>query len=76
MVGFFFNFQYQFTMTIDFFLFSFDNSSASNRIIHAKDHASIQINFVDIDESGLFKSSCTAYAICGALRRMVCIILQ
>ncbi|UXI16788.1 cuticle protein 16.8-like [Sarcoptes scabiei] len=44
--------------------------SASNRIIHAKDHASIQISFVDVDENGLYKPSCTSYAICGALRRM------
>lgn len=46
-------------------------SSASNRIIHAKDHASIQIRFVDVDENGRFKSSSAAFAICGALRRMV-----
>ncbi|KAI2805331.1 40S ribosomal protein S21 [Blomia tropicalis] len=44
--------------------------SASNRIIHAKDHASVQISFVDVDENGLYKNSQTAYAICGALRRM------
>ncbi|CAG2168723.1 unnamed protein product [Oppiella nova] len=46
--------------------------SASNRIIHAKDHASIQINLAEVDEStGRVTSNHTAYAICGALRRMV-----
>ena len=45
--------------------------SASNRILSAKDHASIQINLAEVDEStgrttGAFKT----YAICGAIRRM------
>ncbi|KAK2703680.1 hypothetical protein QYM36_017976 [Artemia franciscana] len=44
--------------------------SASNRIIHAKDHASIQINFVDVDESGRAQSTFKTFAICGAIRRM------
>jgi len=45
--------------------------SASNRIIHAKDHASIQINLAEVDEStGRVTGNQTAYAICGALRRM------
>ncbi|CAG2168724.1 unnamed protein product [Oppiella nova] len=39
--------------------------------IHAKDHASIQINLAEVDEStGRVTSNHTAYAICGALRRM------
>lgn len=46
-------------------------SSASNRIIHAKDHASIQLNFVDVDEStGRMTDSYKTYAICGEIRRM------
>lgn len=50
----------------------FFTSSASNRIIHAKDHASIQINLAEVDEStGRVTGNQTAYAICGALRRMV-----
>ncbi|RWS06116.1 cell protein CPr6-like protein, partial [Dinothrombium tinctorium] len=45
--------------------------SASNRIIHAKDHASIQINLAEIDEkTGRVTGSNVSYAICGALRRM------
>lgn len=46
-------------------------SSASNRIIHAKDHASIQLNFVDVDEStGRMLDTYKTYAICGEIRRM------
>ncbi|XP_041357007.1 uncharacterized protein LOC121374129 [Gigantopelta aegis] len=45
--------------------------SASNRIIAAKDHASIQINLANVDEStGRMTGSNTTYAICGAIRRM------
>ena len=46
-------------------------SSASNRIIAAKDHASIQLNFADVDEStGRMTGSYKTYAVCGAIRRM------
>lgn len=46
-------------------------SSASNRIIHAKDHASIQINLVDVDETtGRMTDTVKTYAICGEIRRM------
>ncbi|KAJ4436350.1 hypothetical protein ANN_18981 [Periplaneta americana] len=45
--------------------------SASNRIIHAKDHASIQINIADIDPTtGRMTETSKMYAICGAIRRM------
>ncbi|XP_048762928.1 40S ribosomal protein S21-like [Ostrea edulis] len=45
--------------------------SASNRIIAAKDHASIQINIADVDPStGRMTGSNTTYAICGNIRRM------
>lgn len=48
-----------------------NSSSASNRIIHAKDHASIQINLVDVDETtGRMLDTSKAYAICGEIRRM------
>jgi hypothetical protein len=47
-------------------------SSASNRIIHAKDHASIQINVADVDEkTGMALPTFKTYAICGSIRRMV-----
>ncbi|XP_077546714.1 ribosomal protein S21 [Haemaphysalis longicornis] len=45
--------------------------STSNRIIHAKDHASIQINLAIVDEhSGRATGETKSYAICGAIRRM------
>merc|ERR1712136_231523 len=45
--------------------------SASNRIIVAKDHASIQLNIVDVDEkTGRMTGTSKTYAICGTIRRM------
>ncbi|CAO4370124.1 Protein CBR-RPS-21 [Caenorhabditis briggsae] len=46
--------------------------SSSNRIIGPKDHAAVQIDFVDVDpETGrMIPGKSTRYAICGALRRM------
>lgn len=45
--------------------------SASNRIIHAKDHASIQINITEVDESyGRMTGQYETYAICGDIRKM------
>ncbi|XP_013403352.1 40S ribosomal protein S21-like [Lingula anatina] len=45
--------------------------SASNRIIAAKDHASIQINLAEVDENtGRMTGSNRTYAICGQIRRM------
>merc|ERR1712223_90296 len=47
------------------------NCSASNRIIAAKDHASIQLNIADVDEkTGRMTGSTKTYAICGTIRRM------
>jgi len=45
--------------------------SASNRIISAKDYASIQINLAEVDEStGRMTGVNKMYAICGNIRRM------
>ncbi|XP_045597382.1 small ribosomal subunit protein eS21 isoform X2 [Procambarus clarkii] len=45
--------------------------SASNRIIYAKDHASIQINLAEVDEStGRMTGQYKTYAICGDIRKM------
>lgn len=50
----------------------FVNSSASNRIIPAKDHASIQINLAEIDSStGRITGNHKILTISGAIRRMV-----
>ncbi|XP_013876046.1 small ribosomal subunit protein eS21 [Austrofundulus limnaeus] len=45
--------------------------SASNRIIGAKDHASIQLNIAEVDKvTGRFNGQFKTYAICGPIRRM------
>ncbi|XP_020781480.1 40S ribosomal protein S21 isoform X1 [Boleophthalmus pectinirostris] len=45
--------------------------SASNRIIAAKDHASVQINIAELDKTtGRFNGQYQTYGICGAIRRM------
>ncbi|TKR92320.1 hypothetical protein L596_007000 [Steinernema carpocapsae] len=46
--------------------------SSSSRIISAKDHASVQIDFVEVDpETGrMIHGKTTRYTICGQLRRM------
>jgi small subunit ribosomal protein S21e len=46
--------------------------SSSSRIISAKDHASVQIDLVDVDpQTGrMTNNPPKRYAICGALRRM------
>uniref|UniRef100_A0A060TCG6 40S ribosomal protein S21 n=1 Tax=Blastobotrys adeninivorans TaxID=409370 RepID=A0A060TCG6_BLAAD len=43
--------------------------SATNRIIKAKDHASVQINVANVDEQGrAIPNSNTTYALCGYVR--------
>jgi small subunit ribosomal protein S21e len=55
----------------DFFFFSF--SSATNRLITAKDHASVQINIGHLDESGLYNGQFSTFALCGFTRAQVLI---
>jgi small subunit ribosomal protein S21e len=43
--------------------------SATNRIIAAKDHASVQINLADLNEDGVKTGSSTTYALCGYVRQ-------
>ncbi|BGO91680.1 hypothetical protein NBRC10512_008128 [Rhodotorula toruloides] len=42
--------------------------SATNRLIIAKDHASVQINVAEVDESGKMTGSNVTYAFCGSVR--------
>ncbi|KAF9381994.1 40S ribosomal protein S21, partial [Mortierella sp. AD011] len=42
--------------------------SATNRLIGAKDHASVQINIGDVDENGRYTGSFTTYALSGYVR--------
>ncbi|CDK24360.1 unnamed protein product [Kuraishia capsulata CBS 1993] len=44
--------------------------SATNRIIKAKDHSSVQINIANVDEEGvLIPNDVTTYALCGYIRQ-------
>ena len=44
-------------------------SSATNRLITAKDHASVQINVADVDAEGRATNSFATYAFCGFIRK-------
>ncbi|TGZ83048.1 40S ribosomal protein S21 [Ascodesmis nigricans] len=44
--------------------------SATNRIIKAKDHASVQISVGKVDENGRYTGENINYAICGFVRSM------
>ncbi|CAG8474602.1 15156_t:CDS:2 [Funneliformis caledonium] len=42
--------------------------SATNRLITAKDHASVQINVGEVDENGHYTGKYVTYALCGFVR--------
>ncbi|KFX96404.1 hypothetical protein O988_05342 [Pseudogymnoascus sp. VKM F-3808] len=44
--------------------------SATNRIIKAKDHASVQISVGKVDENGRYTGDNQVYALCGFVRSM------
>jgi small subunit ribosomal protein S21e len=44
--------------------------SATNRIIKAKDHASVQISIGKVDENGRYTGENQVYALCGFVRAM------
>ncbi|RWW40251.1 hypothetical protein BHE74_00054354 [Ensete ventricosum] len=46
--------------------------SATNRLITAKDHASVQINIGHLDESGVYTGQFTTFALSGFIRAQVC----
>ncbi|KAL9616964.1 MAG: hypothetical protein Q9160_008234 [Pyrenula sp. 1 TL-2023] len=43
--------------------------SATNRIIKAKDHASVQISVGKVDENGRYTGENQVYALCGFVRQ-------
>ncbi|KAI7856305.1 30S ribosomal protein S21e [Circinella umbellata] len=43
--------------------------SATNRLIKAKDHASVQINVGDVNAEGRLTGTYSTYAFCGFVRR-------
>ena len=42
--------------------------SATNKIINPKDHASVQINVLDVDENGVALNTNTTFALSGRVR--------
>lgn len=42
--------------------------AATNRLIKAHDHASVQINVCDVDEEGKMLPTHTTFALCGFIR--------
>ncbi|BAT80261.1 hypothetical protein VIGAN_02325900 [Vigna angularis var. angularis] len=42
--------------------------SATNRLITAKDHASVQINIGHVDENGIYNGQFSTFALCGFIR--------
>lgn len=47
-----------------------ENSHASNRIIYAKDHASIGLAFAELDDHGHITGATKTINICGEIRKM------
>lgn len=45
--------------------------SATNRLITAKDHASVQINVGHLDENGVYNGHFSTFALCGYVRAQV-----
>ena len=46
-------------------------SSATNRLITSKDHASVQINIGHLDENGIYTGQFSTFALCGFIRAQV-----
>ncbi len=46
-------------------------SAWSNKLITAKDHASVQINIGHLDGNGVYSGAFTTYALAGKVRGMV-----
>ncbi|KAI0725171.1 40S ribosomal protein S21 [Fomitopsis betulina] len=44
--------------------------AATNRLITAKDHASVQITIADVDQDGRALPTGTTFALCGPVRAM------
>jgi small subunit ribosomal protein S21e len=50
-------------------ILTFFPSSATNRLITAKDHASVQINVADVNAEGRYTNTFSTYAFCGFVRK-------
>jgi len=52
-------------------MYSANTGAATNRLITAKDHASVQINIADVDEEGrMVRGKNTVYALSGYVRSL------
>jgi energy-coupling factor transporter transmembrane protein EcfT len=49
-------------------------SSATNRLITSKDHASVQINVGHLDENGVYNGHFSTFALCGFVRAQVFVL--
>lgn len=49
-------------------LLTLSHSSATNRLITAKDHASVQIHFAEVDAEGRATGTTVPFALSGAVR--------
>ena len=47
-------------------------SSATNRLITSKDHASVQLNVGHLDQNGVYTGHFSTFALCGYIRAQVC----
>lgn len=56
-------------MPLRFFISTICFSSATNRILTAKDHASVQINIGKVDADGRYTGEYETVALCGFIRR-------
>jgi Ribosomal protein S21e len=52
-------------------IITFHCSSATNRLITAKDHASVQLNIGHLDENGIYTGQFTTFALSGSIRSQV-----
>ena len=50
--------------------------SWTNRLIEAKDHASVQINVGHLDQHGVYNGQYTTFALSGVVRCMVSLITR
>ncbi|KAJ3380552.1 40S ribosomal protein S21 [Entophlyctis sp. JEL0112] len=55
---------------VDLYIPRKTGSSATGRLITAKDHASVQINIGDVDANGRFTGTSKAYALSGFVRSL------
>ena len=69
-----FFFQVRILVNVSFIVMFFC-SSATNRLITSKDHASVQINIGHLDASGHYTGQFTTFALCGFVRAQVIFLL-